>query len=94
MSDAAHDDKPTPPVPPTDTTTRPSGRGTRTVSSDVVDTCDCGGTVVDEEVTTGKFVIGMWDAEMFDSDEFSLHTEWEQTERRVRCRRCNAGYEY
>ncbi|ELZ84420.1 hypothetical protein C453_12776 [Haloferax elongans ATCC BAA-1513] len=94
MAESTGEQKPTPPVPPTDQTTYPTEKGSRIVATERVDTCDCGGDLVDEEVATGRMVVGMWDATDFDADEYRLSIEWEQTEHRVRCTRCGTGYDY
>lgn len=94
MVTVTDDEKPTPSVPPTDTTLRRGEKGSRILEREPVDTCDCGGTWYEEEIATGDIVIGTWDPETFDSDKFRLHTSWERTERRVRCDRCGAGWSF
>ncbi|MFC7128457.1 hypothetical protein [Haloferax chudinovii] len=87
-------DKPTPSVPPTDFTRYETGKGSRVIETKHVETCDCGGDIVDETIATGRMVVGMWDAEHFDPDEYQLSEEWKETESRVRCTRCGAGWSY
>ena len=92
MSD---DEKPLPPVPPTDEIVHPEkNRGTRVLKRERVDTCDCGGTIYEERVATGRVIVAMWDPREFDSDEYRLQSEYDQTEGRVQCDRCSAGWTY
>ena len=89
------DEKPTPSVPPKETMEHPEKRtGTRVLESEAVDTCDCGGTIYDERVATGRVILAFWDYQEWDSDDFKLSTEYEETENRVRCDRCGAGWDY
>lgn len=94
-TDESTDDKPTPPVPPTDHVEIPEKRkGTRVVEREFVEICDCGGKIYDETVKTGRVRLAMWSAEDFDSDEYRLSEEYEQTEGRVRCERHGELYTY
>jgi hypothetical protein len=89
------DEKPTPPVPPTDTVEiREKRTGPRTLERERVDTCDCGGTIYEETIATGRTILAIWSALDFDSDRFRLSEEYEQTERRVRCDRCGWRYTF
>jgi len=89
------DEKPTPSIPPTDRIIHPEeNRGTSVLESEAVDTCDCGGTIYDEQIATGKTIIAMWDATEFDSETYKLSEQYPQTENRVRCDRCSTGWTY
>ena len=95
MSPDDSEEKPTPPVPPMDRTEISEKRkGTRVLEREAVDTCDCGGTIYDQRVATGRVILAFWDSMEWDSDEYQLSTEYEETEGRVRCDRCGAGYDY
>jgi len=94
MSETENEEKPTPPVPPSDQFTIPSNRGHRTLEREAVDRCTCGGTLYDERHTTGRMVVHTWSPENWDSDEYRLEDEHPETERRVECDRCGAGYTY
>lgn len=69
-------------------------KGRRVLESNAVDSCDCGGTLFDERIATGRIIVNLWDSEQFDPDEFRLHSEYEETEGRVRCNNCQAGWTY
>lgn len=94
--DSDDTDLPKPPVPPSYQQVIPERqqKGSRTLERERVDTCDCGGTVYQEEVATGRIVVATWDPEVFDANEFQLETEYEQVERAVRCDGCGWGYTY
>jgi len=95
MSADDSDEKPTPPVPPMDTMEHPEKRkGTRVLESEPVDTCDCGGVIHEQRVATGRVILAFWDGEEWDPEEYQTSTEYEETEGRVRCDRCGAGYDY
>lgn len=89
------DEKPYPSVPPTDEIVHPEKRrGTRTLDRERSGECDCGGTIYTKKIATGRIIVAMWDSELFDSDEYDLSTQYGETERRVECDRCGAGWSY
>jgi hypothetical protein len=89
------DQKPTPPVPPMDhTEIREKRTDSRVIESERVGSCDCGGTLYDQKIATGRTMLAIWEYTDWDSDEYRLSEEYEQTERRVRCDRCGGGYTY
>ena len=88
------EEKPTPPIPPTSADVIPNAGTKRRLDREAVERCDCGGMVWDEQIATGHLVVGSWDEADFDSEEWKLHTEWDQTENEVRCDRCGWGYDY
>lgn len=89
------DEKPLPPVPPAHAFVHPEKRhGTRILERERVDTCDCGGTIYEERVVTGRIIVETWDAEQFDADEFRVSNEREETEGRVECDCCGAGWTF
>lgn len=92
MSD---DEKPTPPVPPMDEIIHPEKEhGSCVLEREAVDTCDCGGTIYDEEIATGRVILAIWEATDFDPDDYQLSVEYDETERRVECSHCSAGWTY
>jgi len=93
MNDADTDEKPTPPVLPTDSTClleHEKTVGTRTLEREPqsTDCPQCGGTTYYLERQTGRVIIDMWDYEDWDSDEYQLIQEREQVERVQECDRC------
>lgn len=96
MSDEPTDtEKPTPAVPPEDFIPLPEKQtGSRVLESTRVDSCDCGGDVVEEEVATGRWMLAVWSDDYFDREEYALSEEIERTERRVRCDRCGMGWSF
>lgn len=93
--DSDSDEKPTPPVPPSNHMEIPEKRkGSRVVDREFVQECDCGGKIYDEQVKTGRMMVATWDPEMFDQEKYKLSTEYEQTEGRARCERCGVLYTY
>ena len=88
-------EKSTPPVPPSDEIVHPvKNTGTRILERERVDVCDCGGTLYQETIATGRVIIATWSAEHFDPDEYALTDEYLQTEGRVECDRCGAGWSF
>lgn len=90
MSDA--DEKPTPPVPPSDHTRvrELDEKGSRILESEPQEAeCpQCGGTIYYVEEATGETMMAMWDSESFDSEEYRLSETYERTERYQECDRC------
>ena len=88
-------EKSTPPVPPSDEFVHPEKSvGTRVLESERVDVCDCGGTIRQEMVATGRVIVATWSRESFDPEEYELSTEYLQTAGRVECDRCGAGWTF
>lgn len=92
---SANEEKPTPPVPPSEFVEIPEDRsGTRVLESERVGECDAceWGTVHEKKVQTGRKQLATWSREHFDPDEYQLSTMIDQTEIRVECDYCGAGY--
>lgn len=86
------EEKPTPPVPATDSFVYEPGDapcGVKVIERNVHH-CPCGGAYQLERVFTGKMVVDIWDSDRFDSDQFALEDEHPHFEDRQRCRRCGA----
>jgi hypothetical protein len=67
------DEKPTPPVLPQDITEiREKRTGPRTLGRERVDTCDCGGTIYEETIATGRTMLAIWYYDDWDSDVYRL----------------------
>lgn len=89
----AEKQKPTPRVPPDDSFEHPDKRvGRRILDGREVSECDCGGAIVERKVQTGRVLIDVWDSKKHDSDEYRLTDERKQTELRVSCTQCGAGW--
>jgi hypothetical protein len=87
--------KSTPPVPPADRVPMHGvDRPRRTVRSEAVETCDCGGVVYDQTIKTGRVSLLTWDDAEWDPDEYRLTAESEAVEHRVYCDHCGVLYTY
>jgi hypothetical protein len=87
------DDKPRPPVPPSDSVRlaeheKTVGSGTLDREPQETPCPQCGGTTAVVERQTGRVIIDMWDATEWDSDEYDLSAERNEIERYQACNRC------
>jgi len=87
------DEKPTPPVPPSDHMRVPELDDEATggvIEREPQDTeCpQCGGTIYYVARKTGEAMMATWDPETFDHDEYRLDETYERTERYQVCDRC------
>lgn len=90
---SSDDEKPHPPVPPSDSVRLAEHE--KTVGSSTVERepqgteCPaCGGPTVYVERETGRVILDMWDATDWDSEEYELAKERHEIERYQECERC------